>query len=281
MFFKPAVVLPALALLVACKEDPPETDPVFTTSDASSVSADRMANWDSAYTWGDHAEAGYLTSESDPMYAESVAAGITADDLAAWDEANRWGNHADFGYLSIEEDPEFATSPAADITAEDLTAWDAAASWGNHAEAGYLTAMPTDVDAESTRTYDAADPTIPGASHALYAGTWTGGTGTGVSRPIYSVPARSTALLDVTLLAHDLAENASRKVARRELMVYRVGDAAPVVLPLTTYYDVGMGDTLNAAIEADGNDVVVTLNKASGGVAEVVYQFDVTVRANR
>ena len=38
-----------------------ETDPVFAASDAAAVTAAKITNWDTAYGWGDHSQAGYLT----------------------------------------------------------------------------------------------------------------------------------------------------------------------------------------------------------------------------
>ena len=39
-----------------------ETDPVFAASDAAAVTAAKISNWDTAYGWGNHASAGYLTA---------------------------------------------------------------------------------------------------------------------------------------------------------------------------------------------------------------------------
>ena len=39
-----------------------ETDPVFTASTASNITAQDVTNWDTAYEWGDHSQAGYFTS---------------------------------------------------------------------------------------------------------------------------------------------------------------------------------------------------------------------------
>jgi len=41
-----------------------ETDPVFTASPAGSIVAANITNWNTAYSWGDHATQGYLTSET-------------------------------------------------------------------------------------------------------------------------------------------------------------------------------------------------------------------------
>lgn len=47
-----------------------ETDPVFLAHPAFGVTAQRLLNWDDAFSWGNHALAGYLTSftESDPVF---------------------------------------------------------------------------------------------------------------------------------------------------------------------------------------------------------------------
>jgi hypothetical protein len=120
-----------------------ETDPLFTAAPASGILTEDLTNWDAAYSWGNHAEEGYLTEyiETDPLFTAAPAADILAEDLTNWDAAYSWGNHADAGYLTeyIETDPLFTAAPAADILAEDLTNWDAAYSWGNHVEEGYLT----------------------------------------------------------------------------------------------------------------------------------------------
>jgi hypothetical protein len=39
-----------------------ETDPVFAASEAANITTTDTSNWDTAYGWGDHASAGYLTS---------------------------------------------------------------------------------------------------------------------------------------------------------------------------------------------------------------------------
>jgi len=39
-----------------------ETDPVFTASAAYNITTTQISNWDTAYSWGDHSSAGYVTS---------------------------------------------------------------------------------------------------------------------------------------------------------------------------------------------------------------------------
>ena len=60
-----------------------------------------ITNWDAAYSWGNHATAGYLTSftETDPVFTAHPAHGITSTKIGQWDAAYGWGNHATQGYL--------------------------------------------------------------------------------------------------------------------------------------------------------------------------------------
>lgn len=57
------------------------------------------ANWDTAFSWGNHASVGYLTTETDPTVPSHVKA-ITVTDIANWNTAYSWGNHASAGYLT-------------------------------------------------------------------------------------------------------------------------------------------------------------------------------------
>lgn len=62
---------------------PPDLSPyALTTALANS------ANWDAAYSWGDHSLAGYATVEREDE----------------WNAAYSWGNHALVGYLTAESD---------------------------------------------------------------------------------------------------------------------------------------------------------------------------------
>ena len=106
-----------------------ETDPVFSASDASNVTNAKIANWDTAYGWGDHGVAGYLTSLGD-------AAGVTAAKITNWDTAYGWGDHSAAGYLTSLGD-------AAGVTSAKITNWDTAYGWGDHSAAGYLTSIPS------------------------------------------------------------------------------------------------------------------------------------------
>jgi hypothetical protein len=116
-----------------------ETDPVFTASDAFSITTSDITNWNTAYGWGDHASAGYLTTETDPVFGASEAATITATDTGNWNTAYGWGDHSTAGYLTSETDPTFTASAAYSITTSDITNWNTAYGWGDHSSVGYLT----------------------------------------------------------------------------------------------------------------------------------------------
>ena len=59
----------------------------------------KVGQWDTAYGWGDHSTAGYLTSftETDPTVPSHVKS-ITTTEKANWNTAYGWGNHATAGY---------------------------------------------------------------------------------------------------------------------------------------------------------------------------------------
>ena len=61
----------------------------------------KISNWDTAYGWGDHASAGYLTSftETDPTVPSHVKS-ISTTDISNWNTAYGWGNHSGL-YLPI------------------------------------------------------------------------------------------------------------------------------------------------------------------------------------
>ncbi len=107
-----------------------ETDPVFTAHPASGITIGNIGNWNTAYGWGNHATAGYLTSytETDPIFGAHPASGITAVNIGNWNTAYGWGNHATAGYLTsyTETDPIFGAHPASGITTGNITNWNSA-----------------------------------------------------------------------------------------------------------------------------------------------------------
>ena len=75
-----------------------------------------LSNYDTAYGWGNHASAGYLTSLGD-------AAGVTAAKISNWDTAYGWGNHASAGYLTsyIESDTLDSVLERGSTTTRNIT----------------------------------------------------------------------------------------------------------------------------------------------------------------
>jgi len=104
-------------------------------------------NWDTAYSWGNHALAGYLTSftETDPTVPAHVKT-ITTTEKSNWNTAYGWGNHALAGYATQtwvglnyynEGEIDDFFSGAEPISGYNKSNWDTAYGWGNHALAGY------------------------------------------------------------------------------------------------------------------------------------------------
>ena len=113
--------------------------------------ATKEPNWDAAYSWGDHAAAGYLTSftETDPTVPAHVKA-ISSADISEWGLAYSWGDHSAAGYLTsfTESDPT-VPSHVKSITTTEKSDWNTAYGWGDHSVAGYLT------------SFTETDPTVP------------------------------------------------------------------------------------------------------------------------
>ena len=61
-----------------------------------------QTNWNTAYGWGDHSTAGYLTSytETDPVFVASPAYSITSTNITNWNTAYGWGDHSTQGYAT-------------------------------------------------------------------------------------------------------------------------------------------------------------------------------------
>ncbi|HRX32365.1 MAG TPA: DNA/RNA non-specific endonuclease [Tenuifilaceae bacterium] len=96
-----------------------ETDPVFSAHPSSTITSDNISNWNLSYSWGNHANAGYLKSytETDPVFTAHPSSSITSSNITNWNEAYSWGNHQGLyrpisyvpSWNEITNKPTFAT----------------------------------------------------------------------------------------------------------------------------------------------------------------------------
>lgn len=134
---------------------------------------DNSSNWNTAYGWGNHASAGYLTSQtshadvlvdgdfiSQGIMLRGASSGVYSildNNSANWNTAYSWGNHASAGYFVGTNSTIRAllSSSATGLTYTNSTGvfsltsgyvipstteqsnWNTAYGWGNHASAGY------------------------------------------------------------------------------------------------------------------------------------------------
>jgi hypothetical protein len=72
-----------------------ESDPIFKSHPAYGFTPSLLNDGNTAYSWGNHASAGYLKSytETDPIFINHVANGITNTLISNWNTAYGWGNH--------------------------------------------------------------------------------------------------------------------------------------------------------------------------------------------
>ena len=122
-----------------------ETDPLFSASPAYSISSSNIVNWNSAYGWGNHANAGYLTSytESDPVWSIASLNYYTKNNMQTSGSALMHFNNITNKPTTISgygiTDAMNTSSPANSISLINIANWNLAYSWGNHTSAGYLT----------------------------------------------------------------------------------------------------------------------------------------------
>ena len=75
----------------------------------TSVSDNQLLKYNFSNTRWENWSPNYLTSETDPVFSASEAANITSTDTTQWDTAYGWGNHASAGYLSSMPSRQTAT----------------------------------------------------------------------------------------------------------------------------------------------------------------------------
>jgi len=124
----------------------------------------KQSEWDTAYSWGNHASAGYLTSATAATTYQPLDGDLTAiaalsgtSGLLKKTAANTYTLDTNT-YLTSETDPVYTASSWYSTT-NNASNWDTAYGWGNHASAGYLTSAAI---GSTVQAYD-ADLTTLGA----------------------------------------------------------------------------------------------------------------------
>jgi len=180
-----------------------ETDPIFSASIAAGITSGELSNWNSAYNWGNHASAGYLTglsSQSIGGLGDVNVSGPATGELLRYNAtSSKWENWSpNFLTSFTETDPVFSASPSAGITNSNINNWNTAFSWGNHASAGYLTTLST----QSLGSLSNVSSSTPSDGQALVwnasGNTWQPGTVSGGGGGSYVVPTQDDAPLNPT-----------------------------------------------------------------------------------
>jgi len=242
----------------------------------------KQTEWDTAYGWGNHASAGYLTSytETDPVFTASEAASITSTDTSNWDTAYGWGNHASAGYLTsyTETDPVYTASTWY-TTTNNASNWDTAYGWGNHASAGYLTS------ATAATTYVAlagsyANPTwITSLAETKVLPSQTGNSGKYLTT---NGTVTSWATINVTPALDDLSDVTITTPATDQVLKYNgsawVNGAAPAG---GQYFGTAAVKAIAYNANSIGENVTVTTgnNGLSAGPITISSGYTVTVES--
>ena len=119
----------------------------ITASGTVTASGGNSTNWNTAYSWGNHASAGYLTSILTPVNGDWWNNGFVR---VGADGVMEVGKYLDFHTAdsggSTDYDLRVTATPGAlsvggtiAATGGNSTNWNTAYGWGNHASAGYLT----------------------------------------------------------------------------------------------------------------------------------------------
>ena len=105
----------------------------LTLTGTLSASGYNDANWNTAYGWGNHASAGYLTSYTVTSTDVSTAGGLlSANNLSDLGSVSEARTSLGLGSAATTDSGDYAT-------AAQGTSADTAFSWGDHSQAGYVT----------------------------------------------------------------------------------------------------------------------------------------------
>lgn len=164
-----------------------DTTQYLTSGDiAAGITNTQITNWEEAYSWGNHAVAGYLLSSTAATTYQPYDADLEAiSDLTSTGFLKRTGANTwtldNSTYLTTETDPVYSASVAAGITSGLVNNWNTAYSWGDHAVAGYLstsTAATTYQPLDGDLTAIAGISATSGLLRKTAANTWSLDTNT-------------------------------------------------------------------------------------------------------
>lgn len=97
-----------------------ETDPVFLASPAAGITSGLIGQWNTAYSWGDHATVGYLTSETETYSTatELLTAIKTVDGIGSLLDSDLLDGQEGIYYLNYTN---FTNTPTIPSTTDDIS----------------------------------------------------------------------------------------------------------------------------------------------------------------
>ena len=225
----------------------PETDPVYTASQASNITATDITNLGnlSGTNTGDQDLSAYVTTEADPVYTASQASSITATDITNLGNLSgtNTGDQDLSAYVTTEADPVYTASQASNITATDITNLGnlSGTNTGDQDLSGYITTE--------------ADPTWNGAASQSGNIGRTGNVGIGTTNP--SAPlhvAGSVRIVDGT------------QGNRRMLQSDASGNASWIGAPGVDYVESGSGGSVSTSSSTSHMNTVTITTPGPGYV---------------
>lgn len=135
-----------------------ETDPVFSIHPSYGISSTNITNWNTAYSWGNHASIGYLTSitETDPVFSGHASFGISSTNITNWNTAYGWGNHVGL-YRPVSYVPDWTEITSKPTTISGYGITDAVTLTGNQTIGGNKTFTGT-ISASNLTVTNVANP---------------------------------------------------------------------------------------------------------------------------
>lgn len=122
------------------------------TSGSYSIITDNSSNWDSAYSWGNHASVGYEAGLGNPIVDGQILSSTSAGSRS-WISMPSTMVYPSAG-IPISTGTAWGTS----ITNNSVN-WDSAYSWGDHSTVGYVTGTPWTAEGYLT-SFTETDPTV-------------------------------------------------------------------------------------------------------------------------